>query len=250
MPDKMSSYHFLVNSLEVSASYYQEDIDHLFIPLLKQLTNMKKNTKARLLVYLAAPPGVGKSTLSSFLEFLSKTKDDVGEIQAIGLDGFHYPQEYIRSHTAIIDGVEVPMADVKGCPETFDLDKLKLKIEKLNNENIQWPIYDRTLHDVVEDQILVTGEIVLIEGNWLLLDEGGWEDLEVYCDYSIFIKADESMLKNRLIQRKIKGGLSEEKSVEFYERSDRKNIKRVLEHSRKADLELELTENGKYMIRR
>ncbi|MFT9497628.1 hypothetical protein, partial [Anaerosolibacter sp.] len=127
--------------------------------------------------------------------------------------------------------------------------KLKLKINNLKNNNVQWPIYDRNLHDVVEDQILVAKDIVLIEGNWLLLNEDGWKDLIGYCDYSVFIKADESMLKNRLVERKIRGGLSEEKSVEFYERSDSKNIKRVLEHSLKADLELELIKNGKYVIR-
>lgn len=250
MLDKIKSYKFLVNSLEVNANYYEEDIENIFMPLLKQLTTMKKSNKERLLVYLVASPGVGKSTLASFLEFLSRNNEYTQELQAIGLDGFHYHQEYIKNNKAIVEGNEVPMAEVKGCPETFDLYKLKSKIKALKNQSVRWPTYDRSLHDVVEDQILVTKDIVLIEGNWLLLDEDGWRELKEYCDYSIFIKAEETMLKDRLIQRKIKGGLSEEAAVNFYVKSDSKNVKRVLNNSQKADLQLELLNNGKYKIRR
>jgi pantothenate kinase len=248
MLDKIISYKFLVNSLEVNANYYEEDIENIFKPLIRKLTNMKKIKPGRLLVYLAASPGVGKSTLASFLEFLSKESEDVQEIQAVGLDGFHFPQEFIKNNVAIVEGREVPMAEVKGCPETFDLDKLKLKIRALKNENVKWPIYDRSLHDVVEDQILITKDIVLIEGNWLLLKEKGWSELKNYCDFSIFIKAEESMLKDRLIQRKIKGGLSEEAAVNFYLKSDSRNIRRALNNSLEADLQLELLGNGKYKI--
>lgn len=248
MLDKVKSYNFLVNSFEVNANYYQEDIENIFIPLLKQLTIMKKNKNEKLLVYLAASPGVGKSTLASFLEFLSKNRENIKEIQAIGLDGFHYHEQYIKNHKVIVDGKEVPMVEVKGCPETFDLGKLKSKIKALKNESVKWPIYDRKLHDVVEDQIVVSKEIILIEGNWLLLNEDGWRDLKDYSDYSIFIKADETMLKNRLIQRKMKGGISEEEAIKFYEKSDSINVKRVLNNSLKADLQLELLSNGKYKM--
>lgn len=248
MLDKIISYKFLVNSFEINAEYYQKDIKNIFIPLLRQLTNMKKNKNRRIIVYLAAPPGSGKSTLASFLEFLSRDNKDTLRIQAIGLDGFHYHQDYIKKHKITVDGKVVPMLEVKGCPETFDLDKLKAKIKTLKNKNIKWPVYNRTIHDVVEDQIFVAENIVLIEGNWLLLDEHGWKELKQYCDYSIFIKADEFMLKERLINRKRKGGLSEKDASRFYEKSDSKNIKRVLNNRLNADLELILLNNGEYRI--
>lgn len=248
MLDKIVSYKFLVNSIEVKADYYERDIRNIFIPLLRQLTHMKKNVNRRLLVYLAAPPGTGKSTLASFLEFVSRDNKDILEIQAIGIDGFHYHQEYIKNNKIIVDDKEIPMIEVKGCPETFDFGKLKSKINALKDGNVNWPIYDRTFHDVVEDQILVTKDIVLIEGNWLLLDEDEWRKLKEYCDYSIFIKADEAILKERLIQRKMKGGLSREASVEFYEKSDGRNVKRVLDNSLNADLQLRLLNDGKYRV--
>ncbi len=248
MLDKVKSYRFIVNSLEVNANYYEEDIENIFKPLLRTLTNMKKSKQGRLLVYLAASPGVGKSTLASFLEFLSENNEDTQELQAVGMDGFHYPQDYIKNKKVIVEGKEVPMAEVKGCPETFDLDKLKSKIKALKDENVKWPIYDRSLHDVLEDQILITKDIVIIEGNWLLLKEEGWRKLKDYCDYSIFIKTEEAMLKDRLIERKIKGGLSKEAAVNFYLKSDSRNVRRALNNSLEADLQLELLSNGKYKI--
>ncbi|MCH3964259.1 MAG: nucleoside/nucleotide kinase family protein [Clostridium sp.] len=246
MLDRIVSYKFSVNSFEVNADYYERDIKNIFIPILKKLTHMKKNKNGRFLVYLAAPPGAGKSTLASFLEFLSRDNEEVLEIQAVGIDGFHYHQDYIKNNSIVVDGKKVPMVEVKGCPETFDLDRLKSKIAALKHENVMWPVYDRNLHDVVEDQILVTKDIVLIEGNWLLLDEDKWRELKEYCDYSIFIDADEAMLKERLVQRKTRGGLSREDAVKFYEKSDGKNLRRVMDNSSGADLYLKLSKDGKY----
>ena len=107
----------------------------------------------------------------SFLEYLSKQDQEFTDIQALGLDGFHYHSDYINSHDAIVLGEKVPMKQVKGCPETYDTEKLRQKLEKIKIEDILWPIYDRNLHDVVEDQIKVTKDIILIEGNWLLLKQ-------------------------------------------------------------------------------
>lgn len=33
---------------------------------------------------------------------------------ALGMDGFHRRQEYLKSHTMMVDGKEVVMVDVKG----------------------------------------------------------------------------------------------------------------------------------------
>ena len=44
---------------------------------------------------------------------------------------------------------------------------------------------------MIEDQLPVTAPIVLIEGNWLLFQEGLWRKLAGQADYTIFIKAEE-----------------------------------------------------------
>ena len=66
-------------------------------------------------------------------------------------------------------------------------------------------VYDRNIHDVVEDAIKLEKEIILLEGNWLLLDEEPWTVFrKKWADDTIFILAEEKMLKERLIQAKRK----------------------------------------------
>ena len=156
------------------------------------------------------------------------------------MDGFHFHQEYLESHQICVNGKMVPMKNVKGSLETFDIEKLLMKLEQLKDADVMWPIYDRNLHDVVEDAIRVTKEVVLIEGNWLLSNEGAWNELKNRCDDSIFIFADEKDLAERLITRKMKGGLSREDAEIFYHNSDKKNVERVLAYHHDARIMLEM----------
>lgn len=240
-------YLFKVNGFEMTAIYNEDTIQKVFLPLLKQLQQLQKEKKRRIIVFMAAPPAVGKTTLCEFLEHLSKQDQELTDIQSLGLDGFHYHSDYINSHDAVVLGEKVPMKQVKGCPETYDTEKLRQKLEKIKTEDILWPIYDRNLHDVVEDQIKVEKNIILIEGNWLLLKEEPWKTMQQYADYKILILAEEEMLKERLISRKEKGGLSREEAVAWYQNSDSKNVKRVLKDSLKGDLLLKVEEDNDYI---
>lgn len=240
-------YLFKVNGFEMTAIYNEDTIQKVFLPLLKQLQQLQKEKKERIIVFMAAPPAVGKTTLCEFLEYLSKQDQELTDIQALGLDGFHYHSDYINSHDAIVLGEKVPMKQVKGCPETYDTEKLRQKLEHIKTEDILWPIYDRNLHDVVEDQIKVEKNIILIEGNWLLLKEEPWKTMQQYADYKILILADEEMLKERLISRKEKGGLSREEAVAWYQNSDSKNVTRVLRDSLQGDLLLKVEEDNDYI---
>lgn len=240
------TFPLVINGFTISADYEQEDMEMIFLPLLRKLSEFQKEKKRRLLVFLAAPPAVGKSTLASVLAHLSRVDEQLCEIQDIGLDGFHYPQSYLDSHTMLKDGIRIPLRDVKGCPETFDIKKLTEALRIIRDQDITWPVYDRNLHDVVEDQIQISKDILLLEGNWLLLQEEGWKELKQFCDYSIFIQAEEDMLKQRLIERKIQGGLSRSEAIAFYERSDGRNVSRVLQHSMQADLTLRLSQDMRF----
>lgn len=244
----MSHKMFVVNGFETAAYYSDSAIENIFIPLLEHWSKMFSQSKKRIVIFLSAPPGAGKSTLALFLEHLSRITPGIMEVQAIGLDGFHYHSDYIKSHSIIINGETVPMARVKGCPETFDIEKLKIELEELRNSDILWPLYDRSIHDVVEDATKVDKDIVLLEGNWLLLSEEPWAELIDFCDYSIFISADAPLLHKRLVDRKIKGGLSPAAAEEFYQNSDLKNIERLMLHHHPATAELIMTSDGDYEI--
>ena len=241
------SYSVLINGIEVNAVYSRDSIDGIFRPLLQRLTRMQKDKNGRILALFAAPPGAGKSTLLSFLERLAEEDEHSGEVQIIGMDGFHRRQAYLVSHTVIRDGEEMPMSRIKGAPPTFDLEKLTERLKRIAaGENCGWPTYDRRLHDPVDDVIKVEGNIVLLEGNYLLLDEPGWRELKDLADYTVLIRADEELLRTRLTDRKAMGMATREEAEKFVEFSDMRNVRTCLEKSCDAELILRITGDGEY----
>jgi pantothenate kinase len=242
------NYSATINGYEVEAYYSEDNVNEIFIPLLRKLTDMQQDKGRRILVMLAAPPGAGKSTLLDFLEYLSKNTDGVKEIQTIGMDGFHHYQDYLLSHETVRDGKTIKMVEIKGAPITFDLDALSKRVQLVaSGEKCGWPTYDRNLHNPVEDTIQIDSDIVLLEGNYLLLDEDGWKDISSMADYTIFISVDEDMLRSRLVERKAKN-TPLEAAKKFVEYSDMRNALEVLHHSKKADLNLEILENNEYRV--
>ena len=240
-------YIFNNNGISIKASYRDDEINTIFIPLLERLSEMHSQKGCRLIVMLAAPPGAGKSTLSGFLEHLAAEVIPGIKVQAIGMDGFHRRQEYLTSHTTNVNGKKVLMVDIKGAPVTFDIEKLKDKLAEIaSGSNCGWPVYNRLLHNPVDDAVFVDGDIIIIEGNYLLLKEDGWKELSDMADYTISIKADPDMLRERLIERKISTGSSEDKAVAFVEFSDMKNVMLCLENTKPADLELILSKDSGY----
>lgn len=243
----MVRYEVTINGINVKAVYTEENIRDIFLPLLSRLTELSQRKGGRILMMLAAPPGAGKSTLLSFLEQLSTEQPGIKKIQAIGMDGFHRRQEYLLSHHTVRDGKKISMVNVKGSPETFDLEKLRDGIRRLSEGEIcGWPVYDRHLHNPVENAIRVTGDIVVMEGNYLLLEADGWRELADYADYTVLISADEGLLKERLIERRILSGHPAEEAESFVEFSDMYNARLCLEHSKPADLILRLNPDDSY----
>ena len=242
-------YNVVINGIEVNAKYSEPNINKIFIPLLKKFGELQKEKGSRVLIMLAAPPGAGKSTLLSFLKYLSENTEGISEITTIGMDGFHHYQDYLLSHTAMRDGKEVNMVKIKGAPITFDLDLLKERVKKISQgEECGWPTYERLLHNPIENAITVTGDIVLLEGNYLLLKDEGWNDLKDYADLTIKIEADIDMLRGRLTERKILSGADEETAKAFVESSDLYNAKLCINNSADADIVLKLCSNDEYEI--
>lgn len=245
----MIQYNPTINGIRVQARYSRENIDGIFLPLLRGLTAMQREKGRRVLVMMAAPPGAGKSTLASFLQTLSLEQPDLAPVTVIGMDGFHRYQDDLTSHTTVRDGIQIPLVQIKGAPITFDLALLTERIRRVAaGEECGWPSYDRLLHNPVENAITVKGDLVLLEGNYLLLDRDGWRDLSAYADYTIRITADESMLRSRLIQRKISSGTEPEAAARFVDFSDMANVRECLRYTKNADLTLVTDAEGGYLV--
>ncbi len=240
-----------INGLGLEAHYSERSVEGIFRPLLRSLGELQREKGRRILVMLAAPPGAGKSTLSLFLQKLSEDDPALTPLTAIGMDGFHHYRDYLAAHTIVRDGREIPLAKIKGAPETFDLDRLRERIgQLLRGEDTPWPHYDRTLHDPVDGAILVTGDLVLLEGNYLLLDEPGWRELKPLADYTIRIDAPEECLRDRLVARKARSSALEPRQAEEHVTfSDIPNVRRCLAHSFAGDLNLRMLPDGEYVPR-
>ncbi len=227
----------VVNGFEIRVEVDRPLVDGILVPTLAALIPGDADGTRRF-VFLAAPPGTGKSTLAAVLARRAAHLD----LDTVGIDGFHHPQAYLDTHD--LDGV--PLASIKGAPETFDVGRLRQFLERSATRAVRWPVYDRVLHDVVPDGPLVEAGLVLLEGNWLLLDEPGWRELSEHSVHNIFIDADPALLRERLFRRKIRGGLDPAAAARFYERSDGPNIDRVRTGTdrRKVDLPLRLHADG------
>ena len=233
-----------INGFDVPAHFDDSSVRALLMPLLFELARLREGMDRRLIAFLAAPPAAGKSTLAAFLAHLSQTTPGLVPAQALGMDGFHYHQDYILSHTVVRNGAEIPMRQIKGAPESFDVSRLRRMLLLAREERCRWPFYDRRIHDVVEDVVVVDAPILLVEGNWLLLDDPEWRSLPR--DFSLFISAEEAMLRGRLIERKVRGGMTRAEAEAFYLRSDGPNVRRCLAESLPADRTLIMTGDGAY----
>ena len=57
----------------------------------------------------------------SLLDGACRIRDLIPRVQALGLDGFHYPNAYLNETYRMIDGARTRLRDVKGRLETFDV---------------------------------------------------------------------------------------------------------------------------------
>lgn len=242
-----------VNGFTDVVSFAETEIAAVHRPILNQLHALAAGMDRRLVVLFAAPPGAGKSTIAAFWAWLSQQDANLTPIQTLAIDGFHYPNRYLLAQSIERDGKTMPLKSIKGAPETYDVQALCQAVVALKEvAEITWPVYDRTIHDPVPDAMMVTAPIVVIEGNWVLLDEPAWRPLRDMADLGIFLAADEALVRERLIQRKARGGTPMPEVEAHYERADSPNIERVLSCSLPADIRLrwQADERGKHTIYR
>lgn len=105
-----------VNGLNVQAQYPDDEIENVHKPLLRKLAALQTvNPQRRTVVFLCAPPGTGKSTLTTFWEYLAQQDPELPAIQTLPMDGFHHYNSWLDAHQ---------LRPYKGAPETFDVAKL------------------------------------------------------------------------------------------------------------------------------
>ena len=181
----------------------------------------------RCLIAIAGPPGAGKSTLAAALV------QELGPVAAlVPMDGFHFD-----NHTLEARGLR----NRKGAPETFDLEGLSILLEQLIREDeVAIPTFDRALDKVVGSGTFVRAEHrwVIVEGNYLLLDEPGWRGLARLWDLSVYLDERHDVLEERLVHRWLELGLTLDDARAWALGNDIPNARRVAAARLPADLVL------------
>jgi pantothenate kinase len=149
------------------------------------------------------------------------------------MDGFHYTKLELKNF-------EDPAEAFKrrGAHWTFNAEKFCGSIKALKNGNQStFPSFDHAVGDPVENNIVVNDdiEIILIEGNYLLLDISPWNELKALFDFSYFIDCDLNTSSNRVLNRHISLGLPEEEAKGRVEYNDLPNALEILKSKCFAD---------------
>ena len=250
MADKLwRTCRLTVNGASRKLQYSQDTIDYLFLPFLRRLSNLQHRERKRILVYLAGPPGAGKSTLALLLEKLSLISEGLTPLQAVGIEGFRYPADYLDRHFVERDGRRIPLSAIKGDPEAFDVERLCRKLQEVKQKDVRWPIYDRTLKDIVEEVTTIRKKIVLLEGDWMLLREESWQEVRQYCDYSLRIIADTKDIREGLAAWRVMGGKTPVKTPVVYGEQHQRNMKRALQNTWAAHETWRLLPDGDFQMK-
>jgi pantothenate kinase len=177
---------------------------------------------------LAGAPGAGKSTVAQALCAALP-----GRAVVVPMDGFHLANSEL---------VRLGRAGRKGAPDTFDSAGFAALLGRLRaqrrDELVYAPDFRRELDEAVAGAIAVPGdiELVITEGNYLLLGQGAWADARARLDAVWYIDIDPGLRRERLVARHMRYGRSAEEAQRWVARTDEPNARLVEAGRAGADL--------------
>lgn len=155
------------------------------------------------------------------------------------MDGYHLTRAAL---SAMPDPITAHAR--RGAAFTFDAPKFlallqSLRLELLPSSPILAPSFDHAVKDPKEDDISVlpTHRVVVIEGNYVALDQDVWRDAARLFDELWFVDVDFEVARKRLRERHVRAGIAAD--LEAGDRrameNDLVNGREIVDHRLKVD---------------
>jgi pantothenate kinase len=173
----------------------------------------------RTIIGIIGKPGGGKSTLS---KYLLKGMDPT-LVSVVPMDGFHLSNKVLK---------ELGRSDRKGAQDTFDVKGFTTLIQRIKLDSadaIYYPVFDRSIEESIAAQGVVypSTRVVIVEGNYLMHDQDGWQEISPLLDQSWYAFLDEDIRISRLISRHIAFGKDPESAKAWAKGSDQVNAELI-----------------------
>jgi pantothenate kinase len=173
----------------------------------------------RTIIGIVGKPGGGKSTLS---KYLLKGMDPT-LVSVVPMDGFHLSNKVLK---------ELGSSDRKGAQDTFDVKGFTTLIARIKSdgaEPIYYPVFDRSIEESIAAQGVVypSTRVVIVEGNYLMHDRDGWQEISPLLDQSWYAYLDEDLRISRLISRHVAFGKDPDSAKAWAKGSDQVNAELI-----------------------
>ena len=177
------------------------------------------NASSRVIIGIVGKPGGGKSTLSKYL----LKEMDPTLVSVVPMDGFHLSNKVLKA---------LGRSERKGAQDTFDVKGFTTLIQRIKLDSadpIYYPVFDRSIEESIAAQGVVypSTRVVIVEGNYLMHDQDGWQEISPLLDQSWYAFLDEDLRISRLISRHIAFGKDPESAKAWAKGSDQVNAELI-----------------------
>ncbi|MEP0521165.1 MAG: nucleoside/nucleotide kinase family protein [Hyphomicrobiales bacterium] len=197
--------------------------------LLGQVQSMPSGS--RLIVAIAGAPASGKSAVSDWLcDAFNRVHPESAAI--LPMDGYHYDDAVLTAHGSL---------QQKGAPHTFDVGGLVSILKRLRENTeaqIAVPRFDRDLEIARAGAVIIQSkaQLIIVEGNYLLLKQEPWQQLLSLFDLKILVSVEEQVLEQRLRDRWTSYNLEETDIQRKVFENDLPNGRLVIRESAQPDI--------------